>query len=160
MIAHLLFIVHYTHALHIASTPHQSRNPSYYLLLYPSIPVSKVMSTINTLIVCQLSMCSLYPSQAIPRVGGHLHTPGHHGDTQGWGALDLSDDQGWAPGGPLPPPTSPWASPFVQMCVLLPSTIRRHIITPPLTLWLRSDVSLIPCLLSHNSIHECGTKFL
>ena len=38
----------------------------------------------------------------------HLHTPGHHGDTQGWGAPDLSDDQVWAPA-----PTYPWASPFV-----------------------------------------------
>ena len=142
MIAHLLFIVHYTHALHIASTPHQSRNPSYYLLLYPSIPVSKVMSTINTLIVCQLSMCSLYPSQAIPRVGAHLHTPGHHGDTQGWGAPDLSDDQGWAPA-----PTYPWASPFVLNISAF--AINRQSVRG--TLWLRSDVSLIPCFLSHNS---------
>ena len=29
--------------------------------------------------------------------GGHLHTLGHYGDTQGLGAPDLSDDQGWAP---------------------------------------------------------------
>ena len=41
-------------------------------------------------------------------MGAHLHTPGHHGDTQGWGASDLSDDQGWAPA-----PTYTWASPFV-----------------------------------------------
>jgi hypothetical protein len=52
------------------------------------------------------SQRSLCPSQAIPGVGTHLHTPGHHGDTQGWGAPDLSDDQGWAPA-----PTYPWASP-------------------------------------------------
>ena len=42
----------------------------------------------------QSKLCS---SQAIPGVGGHLHTPGHHGDTQGWGAPVLSDDQEWAP---------------------------------------------------------------
>ena len=35
-----------------------------------------------------------HPSQAIPGVGAHLHTPGHHGDTQGWGAPGLGDDQG------------------------------------------------------------------
>ena len=52
----------------------------------------------------------LYPSQAIPGVGAHLHTPGHHGDTQGWGAPDLSDNvnQGWAPA-----LTYHWAPPFV-----------------------------------------------
>ena len=31
-----------------------------------------------------------------PKGGGNLHTPGHHGDTQGWGAPELSDDQRWA----------------------------------------------------------------
>ena len=35
--------------------------------------------------------------------------PGHHGDTQGWGAPDLSDDQEWAP---APTYTWPWAPPF------------------------------------------------
>ena len=57
-------------------------------------------------------------------MGGHLHTPGHHGDAQESGAPDLSDDQGWAPA-----PTYPWASPFVINIGDV-----------------RSDVSLIPYL--------------
>ena len=57
-----------------------------------------------------ISCLNYYPSQAIPGVGAHLHTPGHHGDTQGWGAPDLSDDQGWALALMI---TYPWASPFV-----------------------------------------------
>ena len=45
----------------------------------------------------QSGSLDLCPSQAIPGVGAHPHTPRHHRDTQGRGAPDLSDDQGWAP---------------------------------------------------------------
>ena len=74
-------------------------------------------------ITCKLNL-SLYPSQAIPGVGAHLHTPGHHGDTQGWGAPDLSDDQGWAPA-----PTYHWAPPFVlNICAFAMNRLSaRHI---------------------------------
>ena len=91
----------------------------------------------------------LYPSQATPGVGAHPHTPGHHGDTQGWGAPDLSDDQEWAPA-----PTYPWASPFVLNISTF--AINRQPVRG--TLWLRSDVSLIPIF--YRIIHECGKKFL
>ena len=47
-------------------------------------------------------MIDICPSQAIPGVGAHLHTSGHHGDTKGWGAPDLSDDQGCPPCPHLP----------------------------------------------------------
>ena len=68
-------------------------------------------------------------------------TPGHHGETQGWGAPDLSDDQVWAPA-----PTYPWAPFVLNICAF---AINRQSVRG--TSWLRSDVSLIPCFLSHNS---------
>ena len=99
-----------------------------------------MVSTIHYTIL--YSLISLSPSQAIPGVGAHLHTRGHHGGTKGWGAPDLSDDQGWAPA-----PTYPWAPPFVLNISAF--AINRQSVRG--TLWLRSDVSLIPCFLSHNS---------
>ena len=103
---------------------------------------------VTYLIDTQLSRVE-YPSQAIPGVKGHLHTPGHHSDTQGLGAPDLSDGQGVAPA-----LIFPWASSFLLNKSAL--TINRQSVRG--MLWLRSDVSLIPYF--YHRIHECGKKFV
>ena len=97
--------------LHLSCTTCTAPAPPLHPLHHPCTSASIMSCTFCT---PHLSN-NIYISQAIPGVGAHPHTPGHHRDTQGWGAPDPSDDQGWA----LPPLTPRHHRPVLNIRLLL-----------------------------------------